>query len=126
LFDVVRSWWETRTLPNVLIVHYRALRDDLGGHIARIAKFLGFDPALLRMDAIIEHCSFGYMRARPEHMVPLAGQSMSYPTAFFQKGPSRDFRTELRPEQIARFDRAAIEKLGSDGAQWLETGSGWQ
>lgn len=123
LFDVVRSWWRTRSAPNVLLVHYEMLKEDLPGQIARIARFIGVDPATLRMDAILEHCSFGYMSQRPERMVPFAGQHMSEPKAFFQKGPKRDFRTELTPEQIARFDRVAVEKLGIDCARWLETGS---
>ena len=47
---------------------------------------------------------------------------MSSAKAFFHKGPKRDFRTELTPEQIERFDRVATEKLGGECAHWLETG----
>ena len=46
LFDVVKSWWKLRDEPNVLLVHYRQLKDDLRGQIARIAKFIGVDPAV--------------------------------------------------------------------------------
>jgi aryl sulfotransferase len=122
LFDVVRSWWKLRNEPNVLLVHYRLLKDDLGGQIARIARFIGIDPVGLHRDRIEEHCSFGYMRARAEQMAPFGGAHMNDPKAFFHKGPARDFRGEITGEQIQRFDRLAAEKLGSECARWLETG----
>jgi aryl sulfotransferase len=122
LFDVVRSWWQLRDEPNVLLVHYRKLKEDLPGQVARIAEFIGIDPAGLRMDRILDHCSFGYMRARAEQMAPFAGAHMEDPKKFFHKGPSRDYRTELTPDQIERFDRMAVAKLGPACARWLETG----
>jgi aryl sulfotransferase len=122
LFDVAGSWWKVRGEPNVLLVHYRQLKDDLGDQIVRIAKFIGVDPSRLRLDRILEHCSFGYMRERAERMAPFAGAHMQDPKAFFHKGPARDFRAEITPEQSERFDRLALEKLGSDCARWLETG----
>ncbi|WP_246216874.1 sulfotransferase domain-containing protein [Mycobacterium botniense] len=122
LFDVVSSWWRLRDEPNVLLVHYQQLKDDLRREIARLARFLGIDPASLRMDAIVEHCSFEYMRARAEKMAPFGGGHMSDAKAFFHKGPQRDYRAELSPAQIDRFDRAAVAKLGARCAHWLETG----
>ncbi|HTN89421.1 MAG TPA: sulfotransferase domain-containing protein [Sorangium sp.] len=122
LFDVVSSWWKLRDEPSVLLVHYRRLKEDLRGQIARIAEFISVDPLGLPMDRIVEHCSFGYMRARPEQMAPFRGTHMEDARAFFHKGPSRDHRAELTPEQIERFDRIALEKLGRDCALWLETG----
>ncbi len=122
LFDVVGSWWRLRDAPNVLLVHYRRLKEGLRDEIARMAEFVGVDPAGLRMDLIAEHCSFAYMRARAERMAPFGGAHMNDPKAFFHKGPARDNRAELAPEQIARFDEAAKAKLGSACARWLETG----
>lgn len=122
LLDIMASWWKLKDEPNVLLVHYTNLRDDLPGQIARIAKFLAVDPDSLRMDAIVKHCSFDYMSGHAEKMAPFGGEHMSSAKAFFHKGPKRDFRTELTAEQIERFDRAAVKKLGTDCAQWLETG----
>ncbi len=122
LLDIMKSWWDLRDEPNVLLVHYQDLKKDLPGQIARIASFLSIDPASLRMDAIVEHSSFDYMSGRAEKMAPFGGEHMSSAKAFFHKGPKRDHRTELTPEQIERFDRIALEKLGSECAHWLETG----
>ena len=122
LFDVTKSWWKLRNEPNVLLVHYQKLKDDLADQIDRLARFLSIDPASLRMDAIVEHCSFEHMSGRADKMAPFGGAHMTDSKAFFDKGPKRDYRTELTSEQIERFDRIAAEKLGTDCAHWLETG----
>ena len=83
LFDVTRSWWNLRAQPNVLLAHYRRLKEDLPGQVARIARFIDVDPAGLRMDRILEHCAFGYMRDRAEQMAPFGGAHMDDPKAFF-------------------------------------------
>lgn len=122
LFDMVKSWWELRDEPNVLLVHYLQLKDDLKGQIARLADFLGIDPGSLRIDVIAEHCSFDYMRGQAEKMAPFNGAHMSSAKAFFHKGPNRDYRSELTAAQVARFDEVALQKLGTRCARWLETG----
>lgn len=122
LFDIVRSWWQLRGEPNVLHLHYRELTDDLTGQIARIAAFLGIDPASLRTDVIAEQCSFDYMSGRAEQMAPFNGTHMSSAKAFFPKGPKRDYRDELTAAQVARFDQVALHELGAPCAGWLETG----
>lgn len=122
LFDMVKSWWERRGEPNVLLLHYQQLKDDLKGQIVRLADFLGIDPASLRTDVIAEHCSFDYMRGQAEKMAPFNGAHMSSAKAFFHKGPKRDYRSELTAEQVARFDRVALQKLGMQCARWLDTG----
>lgn len=122
LFDVMGSWWRLRDEPNVLLVHYQQLKDDLAGQIARLAEFLSIDPGTLAMDAITEHCSFDYMSGRAEKMAPFGGGHMTSAKAFFHKGPQRDYHSELTPEQIDRFDRTAHTKLGAECAHWLETG----
>ncbi|MEZ0353380.1 sulfotransferase domain-containing protein [Mycobacterium sp. pR1184] len=122
LLDIMQSWWKLRDEPNVLLLHYQQLKDDLAGQIVRLAEFFGIDPASLRMDDIVKHSSFEYMSGRAEKMAPFNGEHMSSAKAFFHKGPKRDYRSELTPAQAERFDRVALEKLGAECAQWLETG----
>jgi aryl sulfotransferase len=122
LLDVMKSWWALRNEPNVLLLHYQQLKSDLPGEIARLAKFFSIDPESLRMDTIVEHCSFDYMSARAEKMAPFGGAHMSSAKAFFHKGLKRDHRNELTQKQVARFDRVALENLGEECAHWLETG----
>ncbi len=122
LLDIMASWWQLKDEPNVLLLHYRQLKSDLPGQIARLAEFFSTDPGTLRMDAIVEHCSFDYMSARAEKMAPFGGTHMSSAKAFFHKGLKRDHRNELAAAQVDRFDRVALNKLGAECARWLETG----
>ncbi|UVO12148.1 sulfotransferase domain-containing protein [Mycobacterium sp. SVM_VP21] len=122
LLGIMASWWKLRDEPNVLLVHYRQLKDDLPSQVVRIAEFLTIDPGTLRLDDILRHSSFEYMKGRAEKMAPFGGEHMSSAKAFFHKGPKRDFRTELTSEQIERFDRKALERLGPACSRWLETG----
>lgn len=122
LFDVVGSWWQLREQPNVLLLHYNQLKQDLRGQIQRIAAFIDVDPAGLRLDPIVEHASFASMRAHAAQLVPFAGAHMRDPRAFFSQGPARDHRSELTTEQIARFDQLAQRKLPPECARWLEDG----
>ena len=62
-WEQVRSWWEIRDLPNVMLVHFADLKADLPGEIRRIADFLDIEIDEARWPAILEHCSFAYMKA---------------------------------------------------------------
>ena len=39
-WENIRSWWEIRHLPNVLLLHFSELKADMPGEIRRIADFL--------------------------------------------------------------------------------------
>src|SRR5262249_30177144 len=39
-FHFEQSWWAVRQYPNVLLVHYNDLKNDLAGEMHRIADFL--------------------------------------------------------------------------------------
>ena len=64
-FAHVRSWWNVRHLPNVLLVHFYQLKNNLPFQIQRIAKFLEIEIDPLQWNAILEHCSFNYMKEMP-------------------------------------------------------------
>jgi hypothetical protein len=38
------SWYERRSDPDVLLVFFEDLKDDLPAHVHRIANFMGFTP----------------------------------------------------------------------------------
>lgn len=119
---VFRCRWELRKLPNVILVNYRRLKEDLRGEVLRLAAFVGVDTKSLKLDTIVEHCQFGYMKQRAEKMVPFGGAHMPSAEAFFHKGPERDYTSELTREQIERWDKMALQQLGPECAHWLETG----
>lgn len=122
-WDNVRSWWNVRHLPNVLLVHFNDMKADLEGAVRRIASFLDISPAEDRMPAILEHCSFDYMRAHGSEVVPRSGLSWKDgPATFLHKGTNGRWRDALSADEVAAYEAKAIAELGPGCARWLAEG----
>lgn len=122
-FGNVRAWRDLRGLPNVLFTHYSRLKADLAGEIVRIARFLGYDPELLKMDKIVRQCGFQYMKENSATYAPLGGKPFKKGAAsFFHKGTNQRWEDFLAPEEVARYEAVARERLGEECAHWLASG----
>lgn len=62
-----------RDLPNVLMVHFSDMKQDMPGQIRRIAEFIEIPVDESRWDAILTHCSFDWMKKNAVKSVPLGG-----------------------------------------------------
>lgn len=60
-FDHLLAWWERRHLPNVLLVHYRNLRQDPRTSIREIADFLELPLTDELLETILHKSSLEYM-----------------------------------------------------------------
>ena len=122
-WENVRSWWQIRSLPNVMFVHFANLKADMPSEIRRIAAFLdiAIDPA--RWDTILEHCSFAYMKANASASVPAGGIFWDGGAeTFVHKGTNGRWRDVLSEEETARYEQKAVAELGPDCADWLLSG----
>ena len=116
----VKSWWEVRHLPNVLLVHHAALKRDLDREARRIAGFLGIAPDAAAWARILEHCSFGWMKGHAERLVyPDSFKDLG---AFMNRGENGRWRDVLSADEIALCDEIALKELGPECARWLATG----
>jgi aryl sulfotransferase len=123
LWENLRSWWAIKHLPNVLFLHYAQLKQDLPGQMRRIAEFLEIPIDETRWDAIVEHCSFQYMKHHAAQMVPLAGMIFEGgATTFIHKGTNGRWRDTLTAEDIEKYEQIAQAQLGEVCAHWLATG----
>ena len=119
----IRTWWEIRHLPNLMLLHFSALKADMPGQIRRIAAFLDIPIDESKWEAILEHCSFDYMRAHAESSVPLGGAVWEGGAkTFIHKGTNGRWRDVLTEEDNANYESRALEELGPECAQWLSTG----
>jgi hypothetical protein len=113
----LESWWPHRADPNVLHLRYEELAADLEGSIRKVARFLGVTLEEDRMGAILEKCSFAYMKQHNERFEArlfLFDRNLSR-QGFIRKGAVGDGRTALTPEvQAALRDRMGPlrKKLG--------------
>jgi aryl sulfotransferase len=119
-FAHVQSWWEARELPNVMLLHFSRLKQDLPGEIRRIAAFLDIPIDAARFPAIVEHCSFDYMKRHASKAAPLGGAFWEGgATTFIHKGVNGRWRDVLSPEESSAYELKARAELDEPCAAWL-------
>ncbi len=123
-FDNVRSWWQVRHLPNVMLLHFADLKRDLPGGIRRIAEFLDIEIDEVRFPDIVEHCGFDYMKRNATASVPLGGAFWDGGAeTFIYKGTNGRWRDLLSAEDCARYESRARRELGDECTEWLKGGA---
>jgi len=119
-FEHVRSWWEVRDLPNVMLLHFSRLKQDLPGEIRRIAAFLDIPIDEERFPAIVEHCSFDWMKKNAKKAAPVGGAFWEGGAeTFIHKGVNGRWRDVLSPEESSAYELRARAELGEPCAAWL-------
>lgn len=119
----VQTWWDYKHLPNILLVHYNDLLDDLAGEIRRIADYLGIDVSDDMLAQIAHATTFSTMKQNAEKIMP----SMSLKgggRAFLYKGTNGRWRKTLTDGDLERYAEAVARELTPDCTQWLEHGRG--
>jgi len=122
-FENIRSWWQVRELPNVKLMHFADMKADLAGSIREIAAFLDIAIDEATFPAIVEHCTFNYMKAHAGDVAPVNGTLWEGGAAtFIHKGTNGRWRDVLTAADIAAYERRAIAELGPECAAWLAGG----
>lgn len=121
----VRSWWEIRDLPNVRLFHFADLKRDLPGRMREIAEFLDIPVSESRWDAMVEHCTFDYMKRNATRSTPLGGIFWDGGAeTFIYKGTNGRWRDTLTSEEVSAYEAKARAELGDECARWLANGEG--
>jgi aryl sulfotransferase len=118
----VRSWWEQRHRPNVLLLHHAAISADMPRELRRVAAFLGIDLPEAAMPAVLAHCDIGYMRAHAANLPAYTRVFERGAMSFFNVGSNGRWKDQLTAQEIARCDAVAARALGADCAHWLRSG----
>lgn len=122
-WENIRTWWEIRNLPNVHLIHFGKIKEDMPGEIKKVADFLEIEIDPVKWDAILEHCSFDYMKKHSIKSVPLGGAFWDGGSdTFINKGVNGRWKDTLSKEDSDRYEKMCIENLGADCAAWLNTG----
>jgi aryl sulfotransferase len=122
-WENIRTWWEARHLPNVMLLHFADLKADPERKIREVASFLEIEVPEETWPAILDHCSFDYMKRHAEHVVPLGGAPWEGGAGtFINKGTNGRWRDVLTDRDNRRYRMLAAEQLGVECAVWLERG----
>lgn len=122
-WDHINSWWAIRALPNVLLVHFNALKRDMPGEMRSIADFLDIAIDESRWHDVVTYCSFDWMKRNATQSVPLGGAFWDGGAeAFINKGVNGRWADTLTQEESAEYETRAERELGKKCARWLATG----
>jgi aryl sulfotransferase len=74
-WDNTRTWWNlSQHLPNVKLLHFQNMKDDLPGMIREIAAFLDIKIDEEKFPEIVEHCTFDYMKKNQDLISPMTNK----------------------------------------------------
>jgi aryl sulfotransferase len=122
-WENIRSWWAIRHLPNVLLVHFNALKRDMEGEMRRIARFLDIPVDEARWPDIVRYCSFDWMKLNAHASVPLGGAFWDGGAqVFINKGVNGRWTDTLGTADCAEYTARALHELGPECARWLAGG----
>jgi aryl sulfotransferase len=122
-WENVRTWWEVRDMPNVMLVHFQNLKNDMEGMMRAIAGFLEIPIDEEKWPEIVDHCTFDYMKKNAASSTPLGGIIWEGGAeTFIHRGVNGRWRDTLSDRDIALYERRAVVELGEDCAHWLATG----
>jgi aryl sulfotransferase len=108
----------------VKLIHFNQMKADLPGSIRDIAKFLDIPIDEKTFPAIVEHCTFDYMKAHAELSAPVGGIFWEGGAkTFIHKGTNGRWRDTLTAEQSQAYEAKAIAELGPECARWLAGGN---
>jgi aryl sulfotransferase len=122
-YDMENSYWAARREPDVLLVHYNDLKQDLAGEMKRVADFLGIEVADEAWPAFVEAAGFNAMRRDADMLIPMAHNMWDEgPQRFLHKGTNGRWRDAVAAADLATYDEKVSAAFSPSLAAWLENG----
>lgn len=120
------TFWQCRSLPNVVLFHYADLQADLKGEMGRLARHLRIDVDDDALSVLAAAASFDSMRSRSDELAPESDTAGFWHSTerFFAGGTAGRWRSVVSPERLARYEARLRELAAPDLAQWVA--SGWR
>ncbi|XP_071335928.1 sulfotransferase 6B1 [Trachinotus anak] len=104
-FDHALAWEKRIDDPNVMIVTYEDLKQDLSEGIRQISGFFGFTLTEAQVQQITEESTFNAMKESSANSHGTMGN------VIFRKGEVGDWRNHFTPEQSQEMDEAFNKHL---------------
>ena len=122
-FSFEESYWRERQRPNLLLIHYDDLKENLAGEMRRISDFLEIDTPASLMPSLVEAAGFAAMKKDGDALFPKLRQAFDRGAdRFINQGRSGRWREYLTAEDAARYDAIAARAATPGLARWLESG----
>lgn len=103
-FEHALAWEKKMDDPNVKIITYEDLKQDLSEGINEISTFFGFSLTKNQVQKIAEESTFNAMKTSSDHSPALGN-------IIFRKGEVGDWKNHFTPEQSREMDEAFNKHL---------------
>jgi aryl sulfotransferase len=122
-FEFEDTYWRERTRPNLLLVHYNDMKEDLAGEMRRISDFLEIDTPDAVMAELVEAARFETMKKDGDTLYPKLKVAFDRGAdRFMNKGQSGRWRQSLTEADAARYQAIVREAATPGLGAWLERG----
>jgi hypothetical protein len=111
--------WSRRQEPNVMLVHYQDLSDDLEAVMRSLAFGLGIAVGEDRWPDLVNAATFESMRRRAEWLAPDQLGVLKDPSRFFRQGSSGAGRRHLTNRAFDRYQVRTASLAPADLLEWL-------
>ena len=119
----LKTFWQARARPNVVLLHYDDLKVDLEGQMRRLAARLGIKVPQGCWLELVQAATFEEMRKRADEIVPNSTEALWLDNArFFNKGTSGQWRELLNDEDLHRYQARIKELADPKLAAWMHQG----
>ncbi len=116
--------WARRNEPNVILLHYEDLCQDLEKQMRGLAARLGITVADAAWPSLLNAATFTQMRAVADQIQPMA--HLQDPAKFFRSGRSGEGRQHLSGAEFFRYRELAAQFAPPDLLAWLHREDGPQ
>ena len=123
-WEHIRSWWNIKELPNVMLLHFADLKRDMPAEIRKIGAFLDIAIDETTMEKIVNHCTFDYMKTYGQKSIPFGGYLwQGGAKTFMHRGTNGRWKDILEGKDIEQYEQVAREELGTECTTWLSAGN---
>jgi len=111
--------WRRRAEPNVVLVHYDDLSEDLEGEMRRLAGLLGIEVPDATWPELVEAARFETMKVSADQLAPDPSGILKSREAFFRSGGRGAGRALLSDTELDRYRERTARMASSDLLTWL-------
>jgi aryl sulfotransferase len=122
-FGFETTYWRERHRPNLLLVHYNDLKENLAGEMRRISDFLEIDTPAALMSDLVEAAGFEFMKQHGDTLFPKLKMAFDRGAdRFINQGRSGRWQEYSAPQDVARYEALSRRRASASLADWLERG----
>lgn len=120
----IETFWDARDRPNIVLLHYADLKEDLEGEMRKLAARLGIEVADELWPELVRAATFESMRSRAKDRAPNASNSIWRDAdRFFNRGTSGQWRDLLDAGDLRRYEERVRELIEDDElSRWIHRG----